>query len=47
MIWTHERLGDEPRASGKFLYAVRVDTSEGFQLCPADACQTEIGRAHV
>ena len=23
----------------KFLYAVRVDTSEGFQLCPADACQ--------
>ena len=26
---------------GKFLYAVRVDTSEGFQLCPADACQIE------
>ena len=24
---------------GKFLYAVRVDTSNGFQLCPADACQ--------
>jgi hypothetical protein len=24
---------------GKFLYAVKVDTSEGFQLCPADACQ--------
>jgi len=23
----------------KFLYAVRVDTSEGFELCPADACQ--------
>ncbi len=23
---------------GRFLYAVRVDTSEGFQLCPADAC---------
>ncbi|MFT9494628.1 ATP-grasp domain-containing protein [Anaerosolibacter sp.] len=23
----------------KFLYAVRVDTSQGFQLCPADACQ--------
>ena len=22
-----------------FLYAVRVDTSEGFELCPADACQ--------
>jgi hypothetical protein len=26
---------------GKFLYAVRVDTSEGFELCPADACQIE------
>jgi hypothetical protein len=24
---------------GKFLYAVQVDTSQGFQLCPADACQ--------
>ncbi len=24
---------------GKFLYAVQVDTSEGFELCPADACQ--------
>lgn len=23
----------------KFLYAVRVDTSQGFQLCPADVCQ--------
>ncbi|MBU2091855.1 MAG: alpha-L-glutamate ligase [Alphaproteobacteria bacterium] len=23
---------------GKFLYAVRVDTSAGFELCPADAC---------
>ena len=23
----------------EFLYAVRVDTSKGFQLCPADACQ--------
>lgn len=26
---------------GKFLYAVRVDTSQGFQLCPADQCQVE------
>lgn len=26
---------------GKFLYAVRVDTSEGFELCPADACRLE------
>lgn len=24
---------------GKFIYAVRVDTSEGFELCPADSCQ--------
>ncbi|MDF2890729.1 MAG: alpha-L-glutamate ligase [Clostridia bacterium] len=24
---------------GRFLYAVQVDTSQGFQLCPADACQ--------
>ncbi|WP_053217921.1 ATP-grasp domain-containing protein [Virgibacillus senegalensis] len=23
---------------GKFVYAVQVDTSEGFELCPADAC---------
>jgi hypothetical protein len=26
---------------GKFLYAVRVDTSDGFLLCPADECQDE------
>ena len=24
---------------GKFYYAVRVDTSDGFELCPADVCQ--------
>lgn len=23
---------------GKFIYAVEVDTSEGFELCPADVC---------
>ena len=23
---------------GRFLYAVEVDTSQGFELCPADAC---------
>jgi hypothetical protein len=26
---------------GKCLYAVRVDTSQGFELCPADACQVD------
>ncbi|MFF2755220.1 RimK family alpha-L-glutamate ligase [Psychrobacillus sp. NPDC058041] len=26
---------------GKFVYAVRVDTSKGFELCPADACQID------
>lgn len=25
--------------AGEFLYAVRVDTSLGFELCPADVCQ--------
>lgn len=24
---------------GKFFYAVQVGTTEGFELCPADACQ--------
>ena len=24
---------------GKFFYAVRVDASQGFELCPADVCQ--------
>ncbi|MFT5445535.1 MAG: hypothetical protein ACI9DC_000696 [Gammaproteobacteria bacterium] len=28
---------------GKLMYAVRVDTSEGFELCPADVC--EVGDA--
>lgn len=27
---------------GAFLYAVRVDTSEGFELCPADACNIDL-----
>lgn len=27
--------------NGKFLYAVTVDTSEGFELCPADHCSLE------
>src|SRR4029077_6282438 len=30
---------------GRLLYAVRVDTSQGFELCPADACQVEAAAA--
>lgn len=26
---------------GRLLYAVRVDTSQGFELCPADACKVD------
>ncbi|WP_203332309.1 ATP-grasp domain-containing protein [Planococcus beigongshangi] len=26
---------------GKFVYAVQVDTSEGFELCPADTCRID------
>ena len=26
---------------GQFLYGVKVDTSEGFELCPADACSID------
>lgn len=26
---------------GEYLYSVAVDTSEGFELCPADACSVE------
>lgn len=26
---------------GRFLYAVQVDASDGFELCPADACNIE------
>jgi hypothetical protein len=34
-IIRHEFVG------GKFLYGVKVDTSQGFELCPADACSIE------
>jgi glutathione synthase/RimK-type ligase-like ATP-grasp enzyme len=30
---------------GRLLYAVRVDTSQGFELCPADACQVDAAAA--
>lgn len=50
-IWLVQRYIEAPapfitRAEfigGRFLYAVRVDTSEGFELCPADACQVGEG----
>jgi hypothetical protein len=29
---------------GEFYYAIRVNTSQGFQLCPADACDLPDGR---
>lgn len=29
--------------NGKFFYAVKVDSSDGFELCPADNCQIPIG----
>ena len=37
---------------GEFLYAVSIDSSKGFQLCPADACNIEdafcpVGEASV
>ncbi len=48
-IWLVQRYIHAPQpfitraefVGGKFLYAVRVDTSEGFELCPADVCQLE------
>ena len=27
--------------NGKFLYAVEVDTRDGFELCPAEACELD------
>jgi hypothetical protein len=30
---------------GQFLYAVAVDTSQGFELCPADACRVDAADA--
>lgn len=29
--------------NGKFFYAVAVDSSDGFELCPADNCQIDVG----
>ena len=32
---------------GEFLYAITSDTSDGFELCPADACRTEEDRCAI
>jgi glutathione synthase/RimK-type ligase-like ATP-grasp enzyme len=32
---------------GKFLYALRVDTSDGFELCPAQECESGSGVCEV
>jgi acetyl/propionyl-CoA carboxylase alpha subunit len=52
-IWLVQRYVQAPEpfitrvefVGGRFLYAVRVDTSQGFELCPADQCQIEVGAA--
>lgn len=52
-VWLVQRYIEAPEpfitraefVGGRFLYAVRVDTSEGFRLCPADACAAEPGTA--
>jgi hypothetical protein len=52
-IWLVQRYIEAPEPfitraefiGGRFLYAVRVDTSEGFELCPADACAVGEGAA--
>jgi hypothetical protein len=48
-VWLIQEYVRSPRpfitrcefVGGEFLYAVRVDTSDGFELCPADACAIE------
>ena len=50
-VWLVQRYIEAPEPfitraefiNGRFLYAVRVDTSEGFELCPADVCAMEPG----
>ncbi|HYF06467.1 MAG TPA: alpha-L-glutamate ligase [Acetobacteraceae bacterium] len=52
-IWLVQRYIQAPEpfitraefVGGRFLYAVRVDTGEGFELCPADLCATAPGTA--
>jgi hypothetical protein len=35
----HQEIVRLEFVGGKFMYAVRVDTVDGFELCPADVCQ--------
>lgn len=52
-IWLVQRYIEAPEpfitrvefVGGRFMYAVRVDTSQGFELCPADQCQIPEGTA--
>lgn len=52
-IWLVQRYIQAPESfitrvefvGGRFLYAVRVDTSQGFELCPADQCRIADGAA--
>jgi len=38
---TNGRIVRAEFVGGKFLYAVSIDASKGFQLCPADSCNIE------
>ncbi len=37
----NDRIVRAEFVGGKFLYAVSIDSSKGFQLCPADVCNIE------
>ncbi len=37
----NDRIVRAEFVGGEFLYAVSIDSSKGFQLCPADACNIE------
>jgi hypothetical protein len=41
-IWApHPLITRAEFIGGRFLYAVQVDTSDGFELCPADVCAVD------
>ena len=37
----HQQVIRMEFVAGKFMYAVRVNTGGGFELCPADACEVD------